>query len=155
MCALRLALCARAQAAPPQKLDMTISADRVSAELRIKFDRKPESKDELALMQQMKDGYGFSWKGYGDAAKWHGPKSAVAAFEDRTFLARIKLTCKNISFYNPNGDDTDMISFIDAVNAFDVDALDCDLSSLGKSKVMPDTPAKPAADSSNSKRPRS
>ena len=153
MCALRLALCARAQAAPPQKLDMTISTDRVSAELSIKFDRKPESKDELALMQQMKDGYGFSWKGYGDAAKWHGPKSAVAAFEDRTFLARIKITCKNISFYAPNGDDTDMISFIEAVNAFDVNALDCDLSSLGKSPVMPDTPAKPAA-ASNSKRPR-
>ena len=136
-------------------MDMTVSSDRVTADLRVKFDRKPEAKDELELINQMKGTYNFSWKGYGDAAKWHGPKASVVAFEDRTFLARIKITCKNISFYAPSGEDTDMISFIDAINQFDVDALDCDLSSLGKSKVMPDTPAKPAADSSNSKRPRS
>ena len=48
---------------------MTVSADRVTADLRIKFDRKPESRDELELINQLK-GYDFSWKGYGDAAKW-------------------------------------------------------------------------------------
>ena len=76
---------------------MTIAADKVTGDLRIKFDRKPDSRDEIELMNHMKDTYGFSWKGYGDTAKWHGPKTSVIAFEDRTFLARIKLTCKAIS----------------------------------------------------------
>ena len=80
---------------------MTIAADKVTGDLRIKFDRKPDSRDEIELMNQMKDTYGFSWKGYGDTAKWHGPKTSVIAFEDRTFLARIKLTCKAISFFAP------------------------------------------------------
>ena len=57
---------------------MTVSADRVTADLRIKFDRKPESRDELELINQLK-GYDFSWKGYGDAAKWHGPKASVVS----------------------------------------------------------------------------
>ena len=134
------------------KLDMTVAADKVSADLRIKFDRKPESKDEIELIEHMKGKLGASWKGYGETAKWHMPKEMVSAFEDRTFLARIKLTCKGISFFAPNGEDTDMISFIDAIRNFDENDLDCDLSSLGKSKVTPDTPAKPA---DSSKRPRS
>ena len=49
-------------------LDMTVAADKVTADLRIRFDRKPESKDELELMNAMKDKYGFAWKGFGDAA---------------------------------------------------------------------------------------
>ena len=133
-------------------LDMTVAADKVTADLRIRFDRKPESKDELELMNAMKDKYGFAWKGFGDAAKWHGPRTSVIMFEDRTILARIKLTCKNISFYQPDGEDVDMITFMDAVNAFDINALDTDLSTLGKSKVPPETPKKP---DDSSKRARS
>ena len=121
---------------------MTIAADKVTGDLRIKFDRKPDSRDEIELMNQMKDTYGFSWKGYGDTAKWHGPKTSVIAFEDRTFLARIKLTCKAIPLFAPNGEDVDMITFIDAVRSHDINELDIDLSSLGKSKVPPETPAK-------------
>ena len=57
-------------------------------------------------MNHMKDTYGFSWKGYGDTANTGTAQTSVIAFEDRTFLARIKLTCKAVSFFAPNGERT-------------------------------------------------
>ena len=48
----------------------------------------------------------------------------------QTCRARLKLASHSISFYNPKGDNVDMMQFIDDVKNFDPDAIDDDLSSL-------------------------
>jgi len=131
---------------------MTVSADEVTADLRIKLDRKPiETPAQEALLTMMKTSYGFSWNGYGDKGKWYGKKEAVTCFEDKVFCARIKKAVKGLSFYNMAGQNVDMITFIEEVKSFDPSQLDSDLTSLGSSSVLPDTPQK---DDSN-KRARS
>ena len=139
---LRALLCQLPTQAKPEdaKLDMTVSADCITAQLKIKFDRKPDSTMENDLLTALKQ-YGCKWEGFGDQGKWVTDKDAVIMFEEKTFRARVKKCCKGLSFYSPEGTSVDMITFIDAVKNFDPDALDDDLSTLGKSKVAPDTPA--------------
>ena len=59
---------------------MTVSADEMTGDLRIKLDRKPiETKAEEELLMMMKTKYGFGWVGYAEKGKWHAKKDAVAA----------------------------------------------------------------------------
>ena len=119
---------------------MTVSADVISAQLKVRFDRKPESTVENDLLAALKS-YGFKWEGFAEKGKWLGPKEAGEMVESKEFRARVKLAVKGLSFYGPDGKSVDMIGFIEAVKSFDADALDDDLSTLCSSKVAPDTPA--------------
>ena len=73
---------------------------------------------------------------------------AVRAFDAKPFLALIKKTCKNISYYDTHGREVDRDEFVASVDNFNEDELDCDLSTLGKSSVPPAEPAKRQPDSS-------
>ena len=88
----------------------------------------------------MKSQYGFKWRGYANEGKWQTDKHAVVCFRDKQFRARLKLACGNFSFYRPNGEETDLETFVDEVLAFNTDDVDDDLSTLGKSSVPPFTP---------------
>lgn len=124
------------------KLDMTVTSDDVTAAIRIKFNRKPQCSAEEQLLDDMK-GLGFKWIGYAEKGRWQHPdKEAVVCFQDKSFCARIKKVVKNISFYAPSGESVDLLTFIDEVKSFNMDEVDGDLSTLGKSSVPPDTPAK-------------
>ena len=74
----------------------------------------------------------------------------------QTCRARLKLAAHSISFYNPKGDNVDMMQFIDDVKNFDPDAIDDDLSSLPQvtpnEKKDSNSPGSPAT--SGSKRQR-
>ena len=118
---------------------MTVAADSLTADLKVRFDRKPVSPEEWDLINDMKHKYDFKWTGYKEDGKWNSNKLAVVAFEDKVFRARIKKACGAVSFYTTDGQNADMQKFIENVKAFDPDDIDDDLSSLGKSKVPPDT----------------
>ena len=128
------------QAGVSSKLDMTVWADEVTADIKIRFDRTPQPGPEMLLIDDMKNKYNFKWSGYAENGKWTSDKMAVCAFETQAFRTRIKKACKNLSFYAPDGKDVDIIEFIDAVNAFDPSLLDDDLTELGKSTVPTATP---------------
>ena len=123
---------------------MTVAADVITAQLKIKFDRKPIGTMEYDLLTALK-GYGCKWEGFGDQGKWLAPKEAVEMFESKEFRARVKLAVKGLSFFAPDGTSTDMLAFIEAVKNFNPDELDDDLSTLASSKVAPDTPASSAS----------
>ena len=119
---------------------MTVCADVCSAQLKVRFDRKPQGTFEHDLLTALKS-YGCKWEGFAEQGKWLAPKEAVIMFESKEFRARVKLAVKGLSFYAPDGTSVDMVTFIGAVKNFDPDALDDDLSTLCSSKVAPDTPA--------------
>ena len=140
---------------------MTASSDHITADIFVRFDRKPEQTEEMALINHMKGSYGFKWTGFSETGKWQTDKHAVIAFENKAFKARIKAACSGLSFFKPDGTACDMAGFIEAIQTFDEDAVDDDLSSLGTSSVPPVTPDKNAgssgpasASASASKRPR-
>ena len=132
---------------------MTVAADCITGNIKIRFDRKPVATFDWDLLNAMK-AYGFKWEGYGDSGKWQAGKEAVAAFEDKAFRARIKLAVVALSFYDTKGSNVDMMTFINDVQAFDADKVDDDLSTLRPSKVLPDTPSKGAESSSSSSNKR-
>ena len=132
---------------------MTVSADVITAHLKIRFDRKPAGTLEHDLLTALKS-FGCKWEGFGEQGKWLAAKEAVAMFESKEFRARVKLAVKGLSFYTPDGNSTDMITFIEAVKNFDPEALDDDLSTLCQSKVAPDTPASSAKPAQSAKRAR-
>ena len=119
---------------------MTVSADHINADIKIRFDRMPEAKGELDLMNDMKSRYNFKWSGTRETGSWSSSKDAVTAFEDKSFRARIKYACAGLSFYGPDGTQLELRAFVDAINNFDPDAVDDDLDSLTASKVPPSTP---------------
>ena len=133
---------ATSSSAAPKKLQMTVTYDKINADLLIRFDRKPEGKDEWDLLNAMKTNYNFAWSGYAETGKWKSDKHAVSAFEEKSFRARIKLACTGLSFFSPTGDELSLTDFVEAVKNFDPDAVDDDLSSLSKSSVPPNTPGK-------------
>ena len=130
------------------KLDMTVSADHITADLKVRFDRKPQAKEEWDLINDMKTKYNFKWTGYAETGSWGTDKLAVVAFEDKAFRARIKCACSGLSFFGPDGKNLELGAFVEAVKTFDPDAVDDDLGSLSASKVPPSTPE------SSNKRPR-
>ena len=133
-----------------QKMHITISADPVDCKQRIRFNRAPVSADEMAMIEALK-ALGYTWSGYSDTGKWQGNKDTVGVWNDVVWRRRVKLCCSNISFFGPDGNDVDMLTYIEAVNSFDESLLDDDLASLGKSTV----PANPTPERKNDKRARS
>ena len=63
------------------KLMMTVSADGINADLKIRFDRKPVSPNEWDLITELKK-QGFTWQGFGESGKWQAGKEAITAFDD-------------------------------------------------------------------------
>ena len=61
---------------PHKKLQMTVTYDKINADLLIRFDRKPEEKDEWDLIAMMKSNYNFKWHGYAESGKWQTDKQA-------------------------------------------------------------------------------
>lgn len=149
-CALSCVSQSDANARPVKKLNMTVSADKITADIFLRFDRKPELPDEIALIHHMKDKFGFKWTGYAETGKWQTDQYAVVAFEDKPFRARIKAACSNFSFYKPDGTACDLPTFIEAIKTFDPNDIDDDLSTLGPSSVSPFTPTKPPSSDSPS-----
>ena len=98
-----LGVCVRVRAsqasasAAPKKLQMTVTYDKINADLLLRFDRKPEVKDEWDLINTMKTKYNFKWQGYAETGKWQTDKLAIVAFEDKEFKARIKCACTALS----------------------------------------------------------
>ena len=132
-------------------MHITISADPVDCKQRVRFNRAPVSADEMAMIEALK-ARGYTWSGYSDTGKWQGNKDTVEMWNDVMWRRRVKLCCSNISFFAPDGNDVDMLTYIEAVNRFDEALLDDDLTSLGKSTV----PANPTPEKKdNGKRARS
>ena len=131
---------------------MTVSADSITADQRIKLDHAPRTEDEQALITALKD-YGYGWKGYGDKGAWHGKKDTVEMWNDSIFRARVKKNVVGLSFYDTSGTAVNMATYIEHVNSFDPSALDDDLDGMAASTVPASAPATPAG-SSAPKRPR-
>ena len=93
------------------------------------------------MVEDMKDRFDHKWRGFGDDGKWQSNKNAVVMWTDKTFRARVKLVVSNLSFYRPNGEEISLEEFVEEVQNFNPDAVDDDLSTLGKSSV-PFTPDK-------------
>jgi hypothetical protein len=130
-------------------LQMTVSADSITAAQRIRFDRPPDKAnvEEAAMLQELKD-RGYSWKGYAENGAWHGGKDTVNAWDDSTFRARVKKNVSGLSFFDMTGTRVDMKTYVEHIKSFDADALDDDLDDLAGSSVAPTpptTPAKPAS----------
>ena len=125
---------------------MTVSADPVTCEQRIRLNRAPQTQDEMAMTNELKEN-GYAWNGYGDTGKWIGNKETGEIWNDISWRRRVKLNCSNISFFAPDGSDVDMCAYVEAVQNFDPSALEDDLASLGKSTV-PANPT-PTKDSGN------
>ena len=113
-------------------MHITISSDPVDCKQRVRFNRAPVSADEMAMIEALK-ALGYTWSGYSDTGKWQGSKDTVDMWNDVVWRRRVKLCCSNISFFGPDGNDVDMLTYIDAVNSFDESLVDDDLASLGKS----------------------
>ena len=129
------------QAANRKKLDMTTTYDKVNGDIKVRFDRQPvKETDEYDFVEHMKAQYNFKWRGWAEQGKWQTDRHAVICFRDKTFRARLKLAVTNMSFFRPNGEELDLDAFVNEVEAFDPDAVDDDLSTLGKSSVPPSTP---------------
>ena len=136
---------------------MTVYADSITADQRIKLDHPPDTQEEQALVQALKD-YGYGWKGYGDKGAWHGKKDTVEMWTESTFRARIKKNVVGLSFYDTSGTAVNMATYIEHVKSFDANALDDDLVGMAASTVAPGaptTPSKPSGSGSTQKRPRS
>ena len=120
---------------------MTVAVDNISGDITIRMDKKPDSQDGLKLIEDIK-AHGFGWKGYSENARWQGKNACVSAFEDKAFCARIKLACKNLSFFGIDGKHlgTDRIAFIQSASSYDPTTLDDDFSSMGSSSIAPVTP---------------
>ena len=105
-------------------LQMTVSADRVTGDMYVRFDRKPAHPTEHDLKNALKAS-GFSWVGFDDAAKWRAHRDQVDCFEDKVFKARVKAAVKGpgggIAFYDLTGKclGTDVAAYVAAVRAFD------------------------------------
>ena len=63
---------------------MTVSADCITANIRIKFDRKPDGEEGLALIGAFKD-HGFKWNS--NNFSWEGDKSTVDMFDDKVLAS--------------------------------------------------------------------
>ena len=69
----------------------------------MRFSRAPETKDEMDLLDDMKNKWGFRWSGLSESGKWKTDKLAVIAFEDEVFLRRVVACKPNISFFTVDG----------------------------------------------------
>ena len=124
-----------------KKFDLCAFSDNISGEPKIKLDRKPDGPEDDKLIDDIKK-WGYKWQGYAEKGKWNGTTHSVQCWEDKQFRARIKLTCANIAFYDPEGNIVDMQTYVERVMNFDPNAVDDDLSTLGTSKLLPETPDK-------------
>lgn len=131
-------------------LQMTASMDKITGQMRVRFNRKPFHPDEQELLTALK-GHGFGWQGFGEDGKWVADGHCIAAFEDRVFCARVKAAVKGpgggLTFYDLGGNNVNLEAYISSVRNFDASAIDADLSSVGPSSVPPTPDASP-------KRPR-
>ena len=59
----------------------------------------------------------------------------IDIWKDTSFRQRVKLTVAGLSFYDPLGNKDPMAEYISAIENFDPNALDDDLSSIGDSSV--------------------
>ena len=89
----------------------TVSSDPIDCKQRIRFNRAPNSADEMAMTEALKAS-GYTWHGYGDTGKWIGNKDTVEIWNDVSWRCRVKLNCSNISFYGPDGSDVDMCAYV-------------------------------------------
>ena len=55
---------------------MTVSADHITADLKVRFDRKPTAREEWDLINEMKSKYNFKWTGYAESGCWTTDKYA-------------------------------------------------------------------------------
>ena len=133
-------------------LQMAASGDKITGRLRVKFDRKPLHMDEFELLTALKSA-GFQWTGFGDKGRWEADGASIHAFDDKTFRARVKAAVKGpgggVSFYDLEGTAVCITDYVSSWRAFDPNAIDDDLSSIGPSSVQPSDAPTPDA-----KRPR-